>query len=470
MARILIVDDDRDFCQWTTEILKGAGHDPSYALTMSEGRRSVEEGLFDIVFLDVRLPDGYGLDLVPNALRSRSEPEVIIITGNVDPDGAELAMKSGVWDYLKKPFARKELEFHVSRAMQYRNERSAYRGRLALKVPGIVGSSSQLVGSLDLLAVAASSDASVLITGETGTGKELFARAIHANSGRAGGNFVVVDCAALPETLVESTLFGHVKGAFTGADKSSNGLIRQSHLGTLFLDEVGELPINVQKSFLRVLQEGAFRPVGGTKEINVDFRLIAATNKDLGKMAKEGTFRQDLFYRLGTLAIGIPPLRDRREDVVELVFYYIPRICRRYDAGTLGYDPGFLQTLLSYHWPGNVRELVHCLEATISGAQGQTTLFSRNLPPDIRAHAARSSIEVKTSVGRQPPWEVPVEKGLPTLKDYRESMDKTYLERLTGLNELSVGKACELSGLSRSRLYSLFKKHRISPNLLHKPS
>jgi len=251
MEDILIIDDDKTICEMLSSLIQSMGYDVTYSLTLKSGLEEASAGAFGVVFLDVRMPDGNGLDMLHEIRQVPSSPEVIIMTGQGDPDGAALAIKSGAWDYLEKPSSIEEMTLPLVRALQYREEKKARMPKMALKREGIVGSSPQLAACLDLVAQAANSDANVLIEGETGTGKELFARAIHENSSRANGNFVVVDCTALPETLVESVLFGHKKGSFTGADKTQDGLIKQADGGTVFLDEVGELPLSAQKTFLR---------------------------------------------------------------------------------------------------------------------------------------------------------------------------------------------------------------------------
>jgi two-component system NtrC family response regulator len=330
LAKVLIIDDDEIMSAMLTEMVSRMGHDASKALTLQDGLNKVLEGGVDVVFLDIRLPDGNGLDALPLIRKAPSSPEVIILTGFGDPDGAELAMRNEVWDYLQKPSSVKDMTLTLSRAIQYRDEKKSHKPPLVLKREGIMGGSPQMEAVMNLLAQAASNEANVLITGATGTGKELFAWAIHNNSRRAERNFVVVDCTALPETLVESILFGHEKGAFTGADKMRDGLVKQAHGGTLFLDEVGELPLTIQKSFLRVLQDHSFRPIGGKDIIESDFRLIAATNRDLGRMAAEGMFREDLLFRIRTLNIDLPPLRNRLADIVDLTKFYIAKFCNRY--------------------------------------------------------------------------------------------------------------------------------------------
>ena len=305
------------------------GFDIQSAYTLQEGLKRVQSGAFDVVFLDVNLPDGNGLDILADIREAASSPEVIILTGQGTADGAELAIRSGVWDYIQKPSSIHVMMLPLLRALQYREEKLKGKSPVSLKLEGIIGSSPKMKACYDLISQAAVADVNVLITGETGTGKELFARAVHMNSARSGRNFVVVDCAALQDTLKESTLFGYEKGAFTGADQSREGLIKQADGGTLFLDEIGELPLPMQKSFLRVLQERHFRPLGSIKEIKSNFRLIAATNRNLENLVHSGRFREDLLFRLRTLTIMLPPLREHPEDIADIALYHIARICKR---------------------------------------------------------------------------------------------------------------------------------------------
>ena len=263
---------------------------------------------------------------------------------------------------------------------------------MVLKRESIIGESPQLRGCLELVAQAASTDANALIQGETGTGKELFARAIHENSRRARKSFVVVDCASLPETLVEGMLFGHKKGAYTGADSSSEGLIKQADGGTLFLDEIGELSLSTQRSFLRVLQERCFRPLGGEELVRSEFRVIAATNRTLEAQVKQGAFRSDLFFRLKTIAIELPPLRDRASDIKDILFFHLNRLRDRYGLGVKGLSPEFLEAILAYSWPGNVRELINAVEYALSSSGEEPSLYPQHLPTDIRITLAQESL------------------------------------------------------------------------------
>jgi two-component system NtrC family response regulator len=467
MARILIVDDDNEICSSLSFVVKRMGHEAVCVNTLGAGLDVVHSQPFDVVFLDVHMPDGNGLEMLPKIEETPSAPEIIIITGFGDPHGAELAIKSGAWDYIEKGSSVKEISLPLVRALQFREQKKSGGGVqnvVVLKREEIVGGSPKLAACLDLVAQAAGSDANVLITGETGSGKELFARAVHQNSHRARGNFVVVDCAALPENLIESLLFGHEKGAFTGAEQSREGLIRQAHGGTLFLDEVGELPMALQKAFLRVLQDHRFRPIGSQREMESDFRLVAATNRNLEQMVQNGQFRGDLLFRLQSFIIDLPPLRERPGDIRELSRYHVDRFCDRYDLPPKGFSPEFLETLCAYPWPGNVRELVNTLERTVVSARLEPVLFPQHLPAHIRIQVTQASLVHDTCAEHGHGVNGP--RTLPKLQDYRESVcaqaEKHYLQELMSLAEENIGEACHISGLSQSRLYALLKKHEIS--------
>ena len=312
MAHVLIIDGDRTVCDTIAAAVLQIGHEVCCAFSFQEGLKESLEKDFAVVLVDVQLPDGSGLDLLLHLRRKIPCPEVIIMTGHGDPDGAELAIKNGAWDYIQKPAALDNIALRLTRTLQYQEEKKKRGLPVALIRKGIIGNSHAIKESLDLVAQAASSNANALITGETGTGKELVATAIHKNSPRSNRNFVVVDCSALPGTLVETMLFGHEKGAYTGADRAQGGLIAQADNGTLFLDEIGELPMNIQKAFLRVIQERRYRPIGGKKEIDSNFSLIAATNRNLDEMVRRGKFREDLLYRLRTIQIPLAPLREHK--------------------------------------------------------------------------------------------------------------------------------------------------------------
>lgn len=458
MARVLVIDDDDMVCEMIVAMVEEMGHEVECAGLLREAIEKSSRVAYDVVFLDIHMPDGNGLDLLPKMRELPDAPEVIIITGLGDPDGAEIAIKKGAWDYIQKSSSIKEMMLPFIRALQYRQEKCR-KPSVALKFNGVMGTSQRIKICLDLLAEAANTEANVLITGETGTGKEVFAQAIHDNSRRSKRNFVVVDCTSLPPTLVESVLFGYEKGAFTGADMARDGLIKQAHGGTLFLDEIGELPQSIQKAFLRVLQEHRFRPVGGKREVESDFRLVAATHKSLDSMVEGGEFRMDLLFRLRTLSIELPPLRERKADIRELAIYHMVRLCERYGIGTKGFSPEFFSVLESYDWPGNVRELVNAIERAIAVAPLEPTLFPRHLPTDIRAKIARQSVSKEPVLTMADPQD---ENGkLVSLDEYREATERTYLQNLMASVRGNVREACEVSGLSRSRLYALLKQYDI---------
>jgi two-component system NtrC family response regulator len=459
MGQILIIDDDRTVAEMLRVMISRMGHRVTCAHSAQEGRLLVQTEPFDVVFLDIQLPDEDGLMALPKIINSPSAPEVIMITGYGSPDGAELAVKSGAWDFIEKPLVKNSVELPLIRALQFRDAKKEGTVPVVLKREGIVGSSAKVESCLQSLAKAAASNANVILFGETGTGKELFANAIHKNSKRAAGSFVVVDCAALPGTLVESVLFGHEKGAFTGADRQRDGLVRQADGGTLFLDEVSELPLAVQRPFLRVLQERRFRPLGSRLEYDSDFRLIAATNRDLESMVKAGLFRDDLFYRLRAITIELPPLREHIEDIQELVFHYMAKICERHGTGVKGFSPEFFEALTAYDWPGNVRELIHALDRSLAMASGESTLFPKHLPTDIRVKLARASIRpAKSDAGDEPSPQRDIE----SLNEFRRKMEREYLLNLLKRVGGKMEDACRISGLSRSQLYNLLKQHQIS--------
>lgn len=462
MANILVIDDDEMICEALDDLFTPMGHKVAYALRLKDGLKKASSEFFDLVFLDVRLPDGNGLKAIPEIREAPSSPEVIIITGEGDPDGAELAIKSGSWDYIQKPVSAEAVKLPLIRVLQYRAEKTTEKPTVVLKQEGIIGNSPQMRRCIDLVAKAVHTDIAVLITGETGTGKELFARAIHDNSQRAAKAFVVVDCAALPETLVESMLFGYEKGAFTGAEKSYEGLIKEAHEGTLFLDEVGELPMPVQSSFLRVLQEHRFRPLGGRQEVKSNFRLIAATNRDLDQMVRERRFRKDLLFRLRSGVIDLPPLRKRSKDIRDLAFYYITNFCDRYGIGTKGFSPEFLEALTTYSWPGNVRELINAIDRALSIARDEHTLFPIHLPTHIRTQLARASVASKYPNKSYSEKDSEISAPHPNFREFIETTGRKYIEDLLSFTEGDIKEVCRISGLSRGHLYRLLKKHDIT--------
>jgi two-component system NtrC family response regulator len=472
MAQFLIIDDDRTLSGILTRLVTDMGHETRAAYSVKSGLSEASERQYDVVILDVNLPDGLGLDILPVIRNSAFPPEVIIMTGSADSDGAELAIKNGAWDYIQKPSSIKQLSLLLNRVLQFRAEKmKSVKSSASLQMDGFIGKGARMRDCLDLLFQAANSEANALLYGETGTGKEFFAHVIHQNSGRASQNFVIVDCASLSETLIGSALFGHEKGSFTGADKAHDGLIKQADHGTLFLDEIGELPLTMQKAFLRVIQERSFRPIGGKSEIKSNFRLIAATNRNLHQMVKQGEFREDLLFRLLSIYIELPPLRERAEDIKDLIMHHLSRICERYNIGVKGVSPDFFEVVMQYDWPGNVRELVNTIEKAIVAAGSGETLFSYHLPINLRIKVAQKNLNEPTPLPSiqipEPAVQPPKIQG--SLKDVRESVmteiEKQYLKDLMVTTKGEINQACQISGLSRPRLYALLKKYNITRNL-----
>ena len=458
MADVLIIDDDRDMSDMLCEVVATMGHTATAASSLAEGLKAAAIKPFTVILLDVRLPDGDGSEKLPTFRSMPSSPEVIIITAFDSRKGAELALNSGAWDYISKNTSIAEITLTVSRAIQYKEQQTKDLGiPQELKLEGLLWKSDRMAVCIDHLSQAVKSDASVLITGETGTGKELFARAIHNNSNRASRSFVPVDCAALPPTLAESLLFGHEKGAFTGADNTVEGMVKQADGGTLFLDEIGELPLDIQKSFLRVLQEQRFRPIGAKSEVTSNFRVVAATNRNLDEMVSSGKFRQELFHRISSIVIEVPPLRKRSEDVIELMLHYTKKLCHRYGMSPKSFSPEFLETMAAYAWPGNVRELINSLEWSISSAGHELTLYPKHLPTNLRLNSVYAE-KGKISL--------PDAAFLPPLKSAREAAimetELQYLRRLMEIAKDDFKEACRISGVSKPQLYALMRKHHIT--------
>jgi len=461
MPKVLIIDDNRQLCEMLVESLSKDDVTVSFQLTLKQGLDQLFSDQIDVIFLDINLPDGNGLGAIERINSHPNQPEIIIITGFKDQDGAETAIKSGVWDYIPKGGSPKEFQLSLERALKYHRQKQQRSLENKLNRNEIIGESPAIKSSLTKIFKAAQTDVPVLLSGETGTGKELFGKAIHKNSSRLRENFIIVDCAALPEELAESILFGHTKGAFTSADSDKTGLVRLAHKGTLFLDEVGELSLSLQKKFLRVLQEKKFRPIGSKEEIESDFRLVSATHRDLQEMVNNGDFREDFYFRISVIKINIPALRDRKTDIPLLVQNILKQHCSPeqgiiYDAST-----AFMKEFLMYDWPGNVRELISALAYACADCYGGGQLVPMHLPDQIRTtnidkkitidDGSDFSSDVKTD---------PIRFEQMPLKAFIEEMKEKYLNQLLLYTQGNIQEACRLSGLSRGHLYSLLKKYK----------
>jgi len=368
---ILIVDDERSMREFLGIYLRREGYRIEAAQGAAEAMAALKSRVFDVVITDLRMPDTDGLTILAEAKRLHPDTEVIVVTAFSTTETAIAAMKAGAHDYLTKPFKIDEVSLVVERAME---KRRLARDNLALrdeikgryKLDRLLGKSPPMQRVFDVLRKVASTRTSVLLVGESGTGKELAARALHELSPRTEQPFVAVNCGAIPETLLESELFGHVRGSFTGASSDKQGLFEAANNGTLLLDEVADLPVAMQVKLLRVLQERKVKPVGGVAEREVDVRIVAATNRDLEAEVDKAAFRQDLYYRLNVIQIRLPPLRDRREDLPLLVEHFVRKFSAEHGRPVVGATPEAMSALMLYHFPGNVRELENMIERAVT--------------------------------------------------------------------------------------------------------
>jgi DNA-binding NtrC family response regulator len=393
---VLIVDDDEALRTLLARELSRSGHRVAQAADAAQGLARLAEEEPEVVLLDLMLPDRPGIDLLRQLRAERPTVEVVVLTAHGTIDTALAAMKLGAHDYLRKPCHLQELELTLERACERRRlgeENARLRDGLSVQGEGLdlVGVGPAFEDLRKLVAKVAPSDSTVLVRGETGTGKELVARGIHRLSPRRDRPFVVVDCAALHENLLQSELFGHEQGAFTGAARRKHGLFEAADGGTIFLDEIGDVSPAVQAGLLRVLETSSFRHLGGTQEVRVDVRLVAATNRALERLMAEGKFRQDLFFRLSAIHIEIPPLRQRRNDIPVLVEHFVAQHNARHGTRK-GISPAAIEVLLHYDWPGNVRELRHVVERALVLADGDL-IRPRDLPAELRQAAGRIGMD-----------------------------------------------------------------------------
>jgi two-component system response regulator PilR (NtrC family) len=395
MGRVLVVDDEQSMREFLAICLRRAGHEVVVADSGAAALGHLEKKPADVVVSDLRMPgDLDGLGLLAQIKQKNFDAEVILVTAFATADTAIAAMKQGAYDYLTKPFKVDEINAVIGRAMEKRRlvaENAALREQVAGKVrlAQLLGRSKAMQKVFDLIGKIHSTKTSVLITGESGTGKELVARALHTEGNRSAQSFVAVNCGAIPDELMESELFGHIKGSFTGAHADKPGLFRQAQGGTLFLDEIGELSLGLQVKLLRALQERRVKPVGAATETEVDVRVVAATNRDLEAEVARGAFRQDLYYRLNVIEVRLPPLRQRREDVPLLVEHFIRKFAPEQDKEIRGVEPAAMKRLEEYDFPGNVRELENIIERAVALAPGP--MIGVDDLPTLRSSAAKAA-------------------------------------------------------------------------------
>jgi two-component system response regulator AtoC len=450
--RILIIDDEAGVRTSLSLILEDEGYTPECAAAAAEALERLRGSRFDAVLCDVRMPGRDGLSLLPEIVALQPEATVLVMSAHGDVDQALAAVRAGAWDYLAKPFGPEELLLTIRKAEErerLRRENRQLRRELRSRRPGRgrLVRSDAMRSIESLIEGAAEFKTTVLITGESGVGKEVAAREIHERSERSSRPFIAVNCGAIPEALIESELFGHARGAFTGASSDAPGMFREADGGTLFLDEIGELPLATQVALLRVLQEEEVRPVGESKSVSVDVRIVAATSRDLEAMVEGGEFRADLYYRLNVLRIELPPLRERPQDVEPLANEILAGLCERLGRRAEPLDPALLELLRAYSWPGNVRELENALERALILARGG------RIGPEHFAFGGR----------RSEPELAPPEPTDLSVKRQLRRLEERLIRRALAVTQGNRTQASRLLELSARALQYKLKEYAIDP-------
>jgi two-component system response regulator HydG len=442
LARILVVDDEPDEGELLRDLLARRGHDTRLVTNGDAALSAVNRGDIDAVVTDVRMDGMSGIQLCERMKSSHPDVPAIVVTGQADVETAIAALRAGAYDFVTKPLNPDAVAAAVSRAV----EQKALRGELRLlrrafdatrPIDDLIGDSPAIKQVGELVARIADGDATVLVTGESGTGKELVARAVHRLGPRRDEPFVALNCGAVPGNLLESELFGHVKGAFTDARRDRPGLFQQAGAGTVFLDEIGEMPLDMQVKLLRVLQERMVRPVGGDEETPFSARVVCATNRDLETEVEEGRFRQDLFYRVNVVSIEVPPLRSRPGDTLLLAQHFLTRIATRTGKHVVAFHPDAARRLLDYDWPGNVRELENCIERAVALSR-HTEIVVDDLPEKVREHQSSRLI---------------IEGDDPTELVTLSEMERRYVRRVLGACGGNKTQAARVLGIDRRSLY-----------------
>jgi DNA-binding NtrC family response regulator len=457
-ARILVIDDEEIVLRSCRRILADDAHTVDVASDSMEGLRRIDEGAYDVVVLDIMMPRMDGIEILRDVKERHPDVEVVMITGLSEVQTAVRAMKLGAFDYLSKPFEPDELKHVVERALERRNlvrENRALKSEVGTRYrfENIIGTSAPMQAVFKLIAQCAPTSATVLITGESGTGKEVIARAIHYNSLRADKPFEAVDCNTLNEELFESELFGHVKGAFTGAVAAKRGLLEVAAGGTLFFDELGNVPLSTQAKLLRLIQEREFRAVGGTTTQTANVRLVAATNKDLKQLVAEDRFREDLYYRVNVFPIEVPPLRVRRADIPALAFHFLKCFCEELAKAPCTISEGAMSLLVNHDWPGNVRQL----ENTMHRA---AILASEHV---IRVAHITSVLDGAISGDHAVPRSGEELKRVKKLMRERsvEDIERRFIQEALRRNQSNVTRSAEETGMLRANFQALMKKYNI---------
>ncbi len=439
--KVLVIDDDADQCALIGSLLGRLGYAAQTTTSPNEALRLLEQASYSLILTDVEMDEMSGLSLCERAVRLVPDIPVVLVTARASLETAVTAMRVGAYDFLTKPLDAKLLGLSVARAVQHyhlTSEVKKLRDHVHLETNGsLIGDSAPMKRVKDLIERVADSDASVLIQGETGTGKELVARAIHAASARKSGPFVAINCAAVPANLLESELFGHARGAFTDAKTQRSGLFVEATGGTLLLDEIGDMPLDMQSKLLRALQERTVRPVGSNQDVPFDVRILAATHRDLETESGQQRFREDLYYRINVVRIDVPALRERSSDILKLAMHFLNECSRRSDRPFPGLSSQIAERLMSYDWPGNVRELENCMERVMTLARFDQILLE-DLPEKIRSHRPnRFALSVDQT------------EDIVTLDEF----ERRYVLRVLKLLDGNKSRAAQLLDLDRRTLY-----------------
>jgi two-component system, NtrC family, response regulator PilR len=468
-ARILVVDDERSMREMLAILLRREGHDVAVA---ENGRTAIDllnKGPFDLIVSDARMPDVDGLEVLRHARSVNPTIIAIMVTAYGSPDLLRGVAQLGVNDYVEKPFNTEVLRFRIRkeldrRRLQQENGLLKRAMHTAHQFSNIIGNSAPMRQVFELVETIAATGSTVLITGESGTGKELVARAVHVRSPRSDRPFVAVNCGALTETLLDSELFGHMRGAFTGADSNKKGLIEVADKGTIFLDEIGEMSPMLQVKVLRVLQERKFRRVGGTEEVEADIRIIAATNRDLAKMVADGQFREDLYYRINVIPVRVPPLRERGEDVAMLADHFVARFAAQMNKSITGISGGAMAYLTAHAWPGNVRELENAMERAVA-LERTPSILPESLPDTVRGVAPATLSPATAALAVPAPEAAPVPRPVLDagfdLEQHVQHLEREFIaEALRRSGGVKV-KAAELLGMSFRSFRYYMKKYNL---------
>lgn len=459
--KILIIDDEETICDACRLILSDVGYHIENCPSGREGLDRLSTGEIDLVLLDMKLPDMNGMEILRAVKSDRPEIYVIVMTGYSSVKNAVDAIKLGAFDYLSKPFDDDELLITVQRAAEskrLKEENLALRRQLSerFEFSNIIGENPAILKIFEDIRMVAPTDSTVLLTGESGTGKELFARTIHAHSKRASRQFIAVDCNAFSLSLLESELFGHVKGAFTGAIKDKPGIFEAADHGTLFLDEVGNLDMDIQAKLLRVMETQEFRPVGAGYIKKSDVRIIAATNRDLKTMSAADRFREDFFYRLNVFPIFIPPLRERKDDIPRLAYHFLRLYCRQIGRRIDGFSDEALEMLVNHNWPGNIRELKNVVERLVIVSNSRILDYQ-----SLWDHWERTKSPGQTIPETLDEFKA-VKRNL--LEKQLGQIEKSFIQKALQASDNNITRAAQRVGMQRSNFSRLMKKHRLSTN------